>query len=227
MNSSEGGVTLSSPLCRFCEYLRNSSPQEGINTPWVSDGTYSALVSVGALVSGWTLICPIEHELNMATHYRSAEMWAFVSTVEDLVRQRYGEVRLFEHGARFDGSLTGCGTDHAHLHLVPLDFLLIEEALQFDRTKVWQPCLASDIEEHTGGQEYLFVADCFARDRTEGMLCLLTKDTSQFFRRVIAHRLGLSDCFDYRRHPMMDIAESSAKQLRLDAGERKKQSFVV
>ena len=38
-------------------------------------------------------------------------------------------VTMFEHGASHTGSIMGCGVDHAHVHLVPLDFNLAEEAV--------------------------------------------------------------------------------------------------
>jgi len=71
----------------------------------------------------------------------------------------------------------------------------------------------------SNGQEYLFVADHFNRDQTIGLITLLDEGTSQFFRKVIADRLGLGEFFDYRRYPMLDIAEQSAIQLRADLSD--------
>lgn len=203
--------------CRFCQLLSEKSEVSGIDIPWIVNDRYAALVSLGALVPGWSLVCPIEHRLNLSQHYRKAEFWDFASSVVRIVRHRHGEVRLFEHGAYTQDSSTGCGTGHSHLHVVPLDFSLSIEALRFDSKKQWQPCIASDIEELSGGREYLFVADQFDGMQTKGLVSLLSIGTSQFFRRVIAHRLGLAEFFDYRRYPMLEIAETSAAQLRADS----------
>jgi hypothetical protein len=174
------------------------------------------MISKGALVPGWTLICPSTHGFSLAAHYQRREFWSFASNAEAVVRARYGDVRVFEHGAGYAGSPTGCGTDHAHLHLVPLAFDLATEAMRFDSTLAWQACRAADIAHRVAGREYLFVSDRFEGAETAGLLCLLDTPTSQFFRRVVALRLGLREFYDYRRHPMLDIARSSANELRSD-----------
>ena len=201
--------------CRFCSYFGSEST-DPVDAPWFRDDDYCAMVSKGALVPGWSLICPAKHGLSLANDYRLQEFWKFSSKAEAIIRARYGEVRLFEHGASFAGSLTGCGTDHAHLHLVPLAFGLSTEALRYDASQEWSPCLASDIAERTSGREYLFVSDRFEGTETAGLLCLPKTPISQFFRRVVASRLGLKEFYDYRRHPMLDIASSSASHLRSD-----------
>lgn len=202
--------------CRFCSYF-NSNSADPIDTPWLRDNDYCAMVSKGALVPGWTLICPVQHGYSLANHYQIPEFWNFSSKAEAIIRARYGNVQMFEHGAGHAGSLTGCGTDHAHLHLVPLAFSLSTEALRFDAALKWSLCKVSDIGERVEGREYLFVSDRFEGDRTKGLLCLLETPISQFFRRVVALRLGLREFYDYRRHPMLDIALSSATSLRSDA----------
>jgi diadenosine tetraphosphate (Ap4A) HIT family hydrolase len=215
--NSKSNMNLQAHSCRFCTYFGGKGQKDGIDFPWLADDKYAALVSVGALVPGWTLICPIEHKLNMGEHYRTTEFWEFASQVEEVVRNRYGSTRVFEHGARATDSLTSCGIGHAHLHLVPLVFPLTIEALRFDPDKSWQPCSASQIEERTGGREYLFVSDQFEAKETKGLLCVLSEGTSQFFRRVIARRIGLNNFYDYRQYPMMDIGEASVRALREDA----------
>jgi hypothetical protein len=162
------------------------------------------------------LVCPIEHQINLSTHYKKTEFWDFVTEVVNAIHFRYGDVRLFEHGAYTQDSVTGCGTWHAHLHVVPLHFSLMQETLHYDSEKKWYPCSASDIQNFSNGQEYLFVADKFNKDQTIGLITLLDEGTSQFFRKVIANRLGLGEFFDYRLFPMSDIAEQSAIQLQAD-----------
>lgn len=204
--------------CRFCGYF-NSNSGDPVNTPWLMDDTYCAMVSKGALVPGWTLICPMQHGFSLANDYRMHEFWNFSSKAEAIIRARYGDVQVFEHGTRHAGSLTGCGTDHSHLHMVPLAFSVSTEALRYDTSLKWSSCRAADIGERATEREYLFVSDRFEGDQTSGLLCLLETPVSQFFRRVVASRLGLIEFYDYRRHPMLDIARSSATKLRLDVLE--------
>lgn len=199
--------------CRFCEYFHSELPQSEINTPWLRTIEYAALVSVGAFVPGWSLVCPTSHQPNMASLYKKDEFWAFAADVENIMRREYGDVSVFEHGAIFEDSPTNCGTGHAHLHLVPLRFSLQAAVICFDEEKIWVPCAASEIEEKAAGKEYLFVSDKFLGSSTTGLICVLEKGTSQFFRRVIATHLGLPDFYNYRTHPMSDIAVASVKTL--------------
>jgi diadenosine tetraphosphate (Ap4A) HIT family hydrolase len=202
--------------CRFCGYFGRQAV-ELVDTPWLKDDEYCAIVSKGALVPGWSLICPVGHDVGLTSHYCSAKFWDFASKAESVIRARYGDVRVFEHGAGYAGSPTGCGTDHAHLHLVPLQFSLATEALRSDSALKWSSCKVEDIKERVAGREYLFVSDRFDGSRTSGLLCLLGLPISQFFRRVVASRLGMKEFYDYRRHPMLEIAERTALDLRADA----------
>lgn len=200
--------------CRFCSFLHDETENEAVNIPWWRGSDYAALVSVGALVPGWTLVCPIEHDLNLSTHYSKRAFWESCTEVEAIVRKRYGSVRIFEHGPQSELSSTGCGTGHAHLHLVPLQFPLIVEALRWDQSLSWMPCRASDIHMASNGSEYLFVADEYRAEETRGLLCKLDVPQSQFFRRVIAQRLGMGEFYNYRHYPMRDIAWETWNDLR-------------
>jgi len=126
-------------LCRFCRFFSDKKKRTGIDVPWLSNDYYTAMISIGALVPGWSLVCPIEHQINLSNHYKKTEFWDFVTEVVNGIRFRYGDVRLFEHGAYTQDSVTGCGTGHAHLHIVPLNFSLIKESLLHDSEKKWRP----------------------------------------------------------------------------------------
>lgn len=208
--------THSTPSCHFCDIFSDGPVKQGIDHPWLEGSKYAAIVSVGALVPGWSLLSPIAHATNMSSCFNDLGFWSFASKAENILRNRYGKVCVFEHGAQFSGSQTGCGTDHAHLHMVPLGFSLSQEAIRFDPALVWKPCLISEISICTDGREYLFVADDFRGQETIGLLCILETPISQYFRRVIATRNGMSDFFNYRLFPMLEIAEASAAQLHAD-----------
>jgi diadenosine tetraphosphate (Ap4A) HIT family hydrolase len=200
--------------CRFCTYMQNQSGPLEIDSPWATNKNFSAFVSVGALTQGWTLVLPQHHTLNMATEYARPDFWEFTAQVAATVAKQYGPVAVFEHGTQAATSITGCGTGHAHLHIVPLSFSLSEAVAKYDSQLSWTHCKASDIERVVDGQEYLFAADRFDSERTEGLLCILKEPTSQFFRRVIAARLGLPELYDYKRFQMLDIATISYRQLK-------------
>ncbi len=204
--------------CRFCGFFaEQESVSESVDSPWLKGDAYCAMASKGAMVPGWSLVCPLEHGYSLSEHYKRAEFWAFAERAASLVGKRYGSVTVFEHGAGYAGSLTSCGTDHAHVHLVPLDFSLTTEALRFDSELTWNRCHVAEIADRARGREYLFAADKLEGLETSGLVCVLEKPVSQFFRRVIASRIGLREFFDYKTHPMLEIASSTARTLRADA----------
>jgi len=200
--------------CRLCAILRDGSAVDAFESVWLGGDEYKALISVGAMVPGWTLVCPIEHEVNLTDHYSKSRFQDFVRKAHTHLQRRYGRCVVFEHGARREDSLTGCGVGHAHLHLVPLSFPLSLEALRSAPELDWRPCVMAQVQDLAAGGEYLFVADEYEGPTTAGLLARLDTPTSQFFRRVIAGRLGLPEFFDYKKYPMLDIARSSAEELR-------------
>lgn len=204
--------------CRMCDVLAGAP--DAFDSAWLSDSEYKALVSVGAMVPGWSLVFPTKHCVNLASLYKQKRFWEFAAAANEHLQARYGRCAVFEHGARTEASLTGCGVGHAHLHLVPLDFSLAGESLRYSKILKWRTCRAADVLEISAGREYLFVADGFEREETTGLISILGTPQSQFFRRVISSRIGLPDFYDYKAHPMLDIARASARELRDDVSVR-------
>lgn len=199
--------------CRFCSLLNGAD--DSFDSCWMAEGSYKAIVSAGTLVPGWTLICPTHHIVNLSDDYRTNGYWRFASAVSEVLVSRYGDCAMFEHGAANEVSLTGCGVGHAHSHLVPLHFSLEEAARGASPDLFWHECQAKDIKALAKGNEYLFVASKFSENRTTGSLCLLKSPTSQFFRKVIANKLGIAEQYDYKKYPRLDVASNSAQELRM------------
>lgn len=214
--------------CRFCEFLSNDGGTDPWDRPWLTDGRYSAVVSVGALTPGWSLVCPIEHKLNLSEEYGNDDFWRFTARVVFRLASLYGVgVACFEHGPSAPGSQIGCGTDHAHLHVVPLDFDLSAGVAQFDSSIDWRECAVSEIARFVGGKEYMFLATAFEGGDTRGYLAVLEEGRSQFFRRVIAKKLGIEAQYDYKKHPRLQIAKESANLLHAPFFERSKSAGLA
>jgi diadenosine tetraphosphate (Ap4A) HIT family hydrolase len=203
--------------CRFCAVLDGA--QDIFGSIWHRNQSYRALVSLGAFIPGWTLICPLKHTCNLSDHYERSDFWKFASESSSVISSRYGKCALFEHGTHTEMSATGCGVGHAHAHLVPLGFSLEDEARRVATEWEWINCLATEVKSFTKGEEYLFVATQFNGSATRGSLCILKEPTSQFFRRVIAGKCGIGEMYDYKKYPMIEIASRSADQLRKSASE--------
>jgi ATP adenylyltransferase len=198
--------------CRFCSLLAGT--RDTFNSEWLSEDDYKAIVSIGAMVPGWSLICPVRHVVNLNEDYARDDFWTFARTAARTLDDRYGACTFFEHGAARESSLTGCGVGHAHGHLVPLPFSLEAEARRFEPGLSWRKCAVSEVKRIASNREYLFVASKFDGEFSVGSLCVLEQATSQFFRRVIARRLGIGDLYDYRQYPMLELAAETANELR-------------
>lgn len=198
--------------CRFCDYMSQSS-NTPVDTPWMSSSKHSAFVSIGALIEGWSLIVPQIHTTNLSAEYKSPEFWSFTAEAVSAVQENYGKISIFEHGAFKSDSQTSCGTGHAHLHIVPLKFSLLEAAQEFDQDMQWEKCRADEIAAISQSREYLFVSDNFQQNATEGHICILSQETSQFFRKVIARKIGKPDEFDYKKFKMIETSNRSVETL--------------
>lgn len=199
--------------CRFCGFFSGDVQARLVDTPWLADESYAALASIGSIVPGWSLVSPKAHVLNLAAEYQKESFWKFTDDAVRAVTSEYGSVTIFEHGSCSSQSLTSCGTVHAHLHVVPLAFSLIDAAVRYDRSVSWAKCLASDVKSYSNGREYLFVSDEYRSSETAGFILILEKETSQFFRRVIADAIGEPDKFDYKKYDLLGRAEETAEIL--------------
>jgi len=112
-----------------------------------------------------------------------------------------GTPYFFEHGNWTPGGLTGCGVDHAHLHIVPLPFDLLEAATSggdpdIAWTRVPQAKKFRDLIPASG--EYVSVWNPLTQ---EGLTGALKKPQSQWIRRTIAKKLGKEEAWDYKVNP--------------------------
>lgn len=200
--------------CRFCNIVAGKYQFVDIDQPFASNEKFVAVASIGALIEGWSLIIPKEHQLSMRNVYAKVEFVDFVKSIIPNLVLKYGPLIAFEHGSNKEGSITSCGTDHAHLHLVPFDGSLFPD-LQSSGLK-WAQCQASEIPLTVGNNEYLFYSELGSENVWQnplGYLHVLEHPISQFFRHLIAARNGLSKAYDYRQYPYLDTARETRRVL--------------
>src|SRR3989442_922925 len=188
--------------CRFCAIGRGHTFYGAVDRPIDSSRDYVTIASIGAIVEGWSLVLPREHCFSVRDFYRTPDFSDFLRRSVERVEVSYGESVIFEHGANHHGSLTSCGTDHGHLHVVPLGFSL-SGAIGQSILRTWEPVRTSSLRERVSDSEYLFFSETPRERDPRGYLCTLKSPVSQFFRRIIAGKLGLSDVANYKEHPFL------------------------
>lgn len=189
---------------RFEAILR--SPQDSRN-PWdrviAESESFVAFPSLGSMVAGWLLIVPRRPVMSLRGLSASEmqELEKFSADMVKRVRAFPGEAYLFEHGNCTPGGLTGCGVDQAHLHIVPLEFDLIEAASEWiDSAVSWTEHLNADGFSAVIPAKGEYVSVWRPRDG-RGLSGTMTEPRSQWIRRVIAEKLGRDEAWDYKAHP--------------------------
>lgn len=193
--------------CRFCEA---PNPSEVIRQ---TSGGLRALASYGGFVPGWTIIVPPQHLPSTARLGIDARRRFdhFRAEVGSLIERRVGRYVMFEHGAADFSRPAGCGVDHAHLHLVPLDMNLREAISSLgdpDLNLDWQPVVGWP--EPRQGNDYIWVSD-----RTGSWVSYTREQPSQVARRAIARVLGIPQ-WDWKLDLRLENVRETTRLLSLD-----------
>lgn len=196
------------PSCRFCAVDEREAAL-------VESEFALAIPSLGSLVEGWVLVVPRTHVLSLAEVARGDQhrFSHFVDRVRALMGATYGRWVEFEHGPGGLGRLAGCGVDHAHLHLVPVDVDLREAARGLDPTVDslrWTSAEWPWSGPAASGTDYLYVRDVDG----SSWLAHGRQIPSQLFRRVIARHVG-SASWDWKDPGTTDM--QAATRARLSA----------
>ena len=139
------------------------------------------------------------------------EMRQLSSQIAAHLDRSFGRACIFEHGPSTWRKSTGCSVDHAHLHIVPVDFDLAAAAQPFmPNNSAWK-CAdwLSCREAYLQGLDYLYVEQPVG----EGRIATHTAFASQVFRKAIAQQLGIIEQFSWRDFPKIDIAARTVKTL--------------
>ncbi len=190
--------------CRFCD-----GP---IQRELVAESQHGyALASFGLMVEGWLLSVPPAHVSSIAelTESEWAPFKRFTGDIFDRVGKQYA-VRpvMFEHGSAGAGRLAGCGVDHAHLHIVPLelDIRLLVGKLEGGNSQPWQATPGRP--EARPGLDYLWVVD-----GTGSWVRYSEDQGSQVIRRAIASELGVR-VWDWKQDSRQDLVDATVATLK-------------
>ncbi|KAA9008099.1 HIT family protein [Histidinibacterium aquaticum] len=190
---------------------------------WVANGTprprnehvvreterFIVVPTIGALVEGWLLVIPKRRLENFSLLVRPErdELTELLGELSVKLARYPGQLHLFEHGGP-KGSLVSCGVDQAHLHVVPLQFSLLDEALAKTDVNWSSAPRIEELRPQLAQHEYLY-----AWSAGNGISGTLKHPKSQWFRKLIAQRLGRCDEWNYREFPHYEVADQTAKEV--------------
>lgn len=192
--------------CNLCAELTAKNGRKPWNECLLETDHFVVLPSLGALVEGWLLIVPKEHYICMGalpTAWRQ-EADCLAEQVRNLLRERYDlPILSFEHGPSVVQHGTGCGVDHAHLHVVPLDCDIVQFIEPFVLPALdWIPAAWDERSRaYQTGQDYLY----FKQEGSAGHLAVSADFGSQVFRKAIASYLGVLNEFNWRENPQFAV----------------------
>ncbi len=172
--------------------------------------------TLGSFLPYWYLLIPTKHCLNFADWENESDERSVRSRIQNLTRNVLGEAEnyiWFEHGPANRGSATGCGVDHAHIHVIlgtgfaTKDILRAAVELGVEN---WQE---SDFDHvfrnRLDNDEYL----AFGDSKTGFLKNLSSPVGSQFFRRALAFLDGKRTDWDYKEYAHQQTAQRSVDRI--------------
>lgn len=198
--------------CRFDSALRQVGSQAIWDRTVLENENFVTIPSLGSIVPGWLMVIPRWHFLNMLEVDDRPGLAEIITKTKQVLEATFGAATVFEHGAATEHSAIGCGVDHAHLHIVSLPFSL-EEAisgyrdLRYEWQSVPDPYPALDVPASI---DYLL----YQEPGRSSYISLPNRPVSQYFRRVIAAKVGQLGEFDYRKHSFESNVRATIGQIK-------------
>ncbi|MBW7991140.1 MAG: HIT domain-containing protein [Planctomycetes bacterium] len=203
--------------CRYCAGFLGE--QGHVQEPWdtilYESDNFVVVPSLGAMIEGWLLVVTKNHYICMGAipEHLWSELQHVLEHATKVITSKYAAPTLFEHGPATEGLHVGCGIDHAHLHIVPLQFNLLEsskkseELARCDWSKLdsmW-PSLA---QLHQSSESYIFIAEPhqtpFRATVSDAVPC-------QSLRRIIARELAIPAQYDYNYNNFRGNVENTIR----------------
>jgi ATP adenylyltransferase len=182
--------------CRFCA-MGALPNQVSWDELLMEEGLVRVVPSKGSIVWPWLLLIPDSH-VPSAALLSFSEKESVARLVEDIRQKALIDGKhliIFENGSPTFGSRISCGIDHTHIHMVLLDFDLIEILQKELPVLALSPSpwsIYSDVQP----KPYIYVSD---GDRS--VYFDASNIPSQFVRSIIAKLVGRTNEFDYDMFP--------------------------
>lgn len=203
--------------CRFCKIFSGIKELGEIDDPIEKNKDFISIISVGSFIEGWVLIIPKSHVYSMKDIYESNSFIEIANLMIDKIKKVYDKkCIIFEHGANCEGSVTACGTNHAHIHVIPYDKSLLPDILRDNKS--WIKCNMNQVKEIVKDKEYWLYGEKVT-DITKAKVYIHIineyEKESQYFRKILAIKEGIGiDKYDYKKYNFYETAHSSYLKLK-------------
>jgi len=207
--------------CRYCSGLLNKQNFKALLAPWntilYESDNFIVVPTLGSLIEGWLLIISKEHYLCMGAlpGFLHSELQELLDLISNKLIGVYGPPTVFEHGPSKEGEDMGCGIDHAHLHVVPLQFSLLAKAkvsIELHRFQWarYRHSFSSLEELFYYKKSYIYIKE----PSCDGFYCIVDRVPCQALRRVIARELGMQTKYDYKKYVFSKNAEKTIMRIQ-------------
>jgi len=183
--------------CQFCkefgdnlfpiEFVRNC---DIVNREIDRSNSFIAIPSISPISKGHVLIAPKDHVTSMMQIDDSVvdELVSFVNTIVDSIAVNFKTPIIFEHGVG-KGKAGGCGVDHAHLHILPIDEEIVSRLL-FIINREFHLVQTSSLQDFIRGGDSIKSYLLFGNSLREMFFSYSDQIPSQYLRRVISKEVG-------------------------------------
>jgi ATP adenylyltransferase len=193
------------PISRFSAIISGACPAPLYDTVLLDTPNMVVTPTLGSIIPDWVLAIPKVHAVNVLA-WATLKNLAPLQQVE-LISRSMGralkDIIWFEHGPAATGAVTGCGVDHAHIHMLlrpPFSFDQFCKAARSEVALQWIEGTGDAYKALDPKTSYLVAGSC---DRYLAARSVELAG-SQFFRKVIACLIGRSDKWDYKSHPCLE-----------------------
>lgn len=172
------------------------------NTVVLETDDFVLTPTLGSVVPNWLLLWPKQPYLS-CLEWKGAD-----ADLDEVARNALSQLDApmpdnyiwFEHGCAKHGSLTGCGVNHAHLHILLDPYFSLEQfhstVEQFLEDQRSGKSISKTHASSFGGDYHCYGGNGKTHiPRGSGEL------GSQFFRKVVASLANETENWDYRKHP--------------------------
>lgn len=162
--------------------------------------------TLGSIVPNWLLVVPRRPAVNFREWHTSSciDPVRLIGEVLDELGTSRQRAIWFEHGPCAEGSIVGCGVDHAHIHILidaPFSFDELAAAATESARLAWRRSRASEAYGSMPADASYLVAGSLS----EAVLAEKVESAgSQFFRRIVAQLVGKPNEWNYRTHAHLE-----------------------